>query len=157
MITIGFNAKDCQCQLWSIKFRRLKNYVRLESLKFRLQKMVKIVTIYRYTLYFQTFSFAVTARTSEAFFVPFEQYFTQKYIFLISRRGHFYNFVLLISRKIGRKIINFHTVENENWGLFGVRIYNVVLFYLQLFWCFIIVDPSSIKKGGVFVLKHVIP
>ena len=47
--------------------------------------MVKIVIIYRYTLYFQTFSFAVTARTSEAFFVPFEQYFTQKYIFLISR------------------------------------------------------------------------
>ena len=53
--------------------------------KFRLQKMVKIVIIYRYTLYFQTFSFAVTARTSVAFFVPFEQYFTQKYTFLITR------------------------------------------------------------------------
>ena len=55
----------------------------------KIQKLVKIEIIYRYTLYFQTISFAasVTVGTSETFFVHFEQYFKQKYTFLISRNN----------------------------------------------------------------------
>ena len=97
----------------------------------------------------------ITARTSEAFFVPFEQYFTQKYIFLISRnilvtekfanfhteegagnnvRHFFYIFLFwpkrLVSRKKWRKIPKFsHCGRGGPWRAEnGVHLYSVVLF-----------------------------
>ena len=51
----------------------------------KIQKMVKIEIIYRYTYIFKRFRLQLQKEQVKLFFVTFEQYFTQKYMFLISR------------------------------------------------------------------------